>query len=107
MKNKENFCFDNFEEEVYDTYFVLIIYDIVSDKRRNRLVKLLKGYGERVQKSAFEAHLKKTVFNKLLKELEKFAKKEDSIRVYKIIGKGQTFYFGTNVVTINEESIII
>lgn len=107
MMQIEEFHFENFDEEVDDTYFALIIYDIISNKRRNKLVKLLKGYGERVQKSAFEAHLKKTLFNKLLKELDKFAKDEDSIRVYKIIGKGQTFYFGTNIETENEESIII
>ena len=31
---------------------VLIIYDIIDDKRRLRMVKLLEAYGTRVQKSA-------------------------------------------------------
>lgn len=32
---------------------VLIIYDIVDNKRRLAMVKLLESYGRRVQKSAF------------------------------------------------------
>ena len=39
-------------------YFVLIIYDISDNKRRNNMVKILSSYGFRVQKSAFEAMLK-------------------------------------------------
>ena len=34
-------------------YIVLVIYDIVDNKRRNRMVKCLERYGVRVQKSAF------------------------------------------------------
>lgn len=36
---------------------VLIIYDIVDNKKRNKMVKCLERYGVRVQKSAFEALL--------------------------------------------------
>ena len=35
--------------------FVIIVYDIVSTKVRNKLIKLIKAYGFRVQKSVFEA----------------------------------------------------
>lgn len=38
-------------------YIVLVIYDIVDNKKRNRMVKCLERYGVRVQKSAFEAYL--------------------------------------------------
>lgn len=34
-------------------YIVLIIYDIIDNKRRLTLSKLLCGYGIRVQKSSF------------------------------------------------------
>ena len=34
--------------------FYLICYDVVNDRRRNRVSRLLEGYGLRVQKSVFE-----------------------------------------------------
>jgi CRISPR-associated protein Cas2 len=34
--------------------FTIISYDIVQDRRRTRVMKLLKGYGTRVQYSVFE-----------------------------------------------------
>jgi len=40
-------------------YIVLVIYDIVDNKRRSRMVKCVERYGIRVQKSAFEAFLSK------------------------------------------------
>ncbi len=35
--------------------FVIIVYDIVSNNVRNRLIKLIRSYGFRIQKSVFEA----------------------------------------------------
>lgn len=35
----------------------VISYDISEDKRRNRIAKLLEGYGCRVQYSVFECHI--------------------------------------------------
>lgn len=43
--------FINFDYE--DHFTVVIIYDIIENKRRNRLAKLLSGYGYRVQRSSF------------------------------------------------------
>ena len=37
--------------------FYLVCYDIVSDRRRNKVSKLLEAYGLRVQKSVFECVL--------------------------------------------------
>lgn len=37
------------DDVISDKVYVLIIYDIVDDKRRNRLVRFLEGYGYRVQ----------------------------------------------------------
>ena len=63
--------------------YVLIIYDIVDNSRRTKLAKFLQGYGFRVQKSAFEALISHSLYTKLLREIEKFVTKEDSIRIYK------------------------
>ena len=43
------------------TKFCLVIYDIVSNKRRLKLAKLLEGYGVRVQRSCFELALEKLI----------------------------------------------
>ena len=49
-------------------YIVLVIYDIVDNKRRNRMVKCVERYGIRVQKSAFEAFLSKKKYERLVEE---------------------------------------
>ena len=36
---------------------LLVCYDIADTRRRNRVARLLEGYGQRVQKSVFECHL--------------------------------------------------
>lgn len=63
--------------------FYLVSYDVVDDKRRNKLAKKLKDYGKRVQYSVFECLLNE----EKIKELEKailpfFNQDEDSIRIY-------------------------
>ena len=50
----ENY-FWNTETTVEKKIYILVIYDIVSNKRRNAFAKKMNGYGFRVQKSAFEA----------------------------------------------------
>lgn len=45
---------------------VLIIYDIIDTKRRNNMVKLLESYGNRVQKSAFEALLTNRQYKEII-----------------------------------------
>lgn len=75
-------------------YYVLVIYDIVNNKKRTRLAKMLLGYGFRVQKSAFEAELRRTKYKQLLKSLQRFADEEDSIRIYKFLDRGQVTVIG-------------
>ena len=108
MEIMEEYFFQTEENGRNDDSLVLIIYDIVNNTRRNRLAKFLNGYGVRVQKSAFEAHLPKKKYEKLLREIVKFCNlKEDSIRVYKIIGKGQVNTWGVGQYEEQEEVIVI
>ncbi len=79
----------------------------MENKRRVKLAKYLQGYGFRVQKSAFEALIPKRKYEKLLAELPRFIGKEDSIKVYKIIGKGQVTSFGQNPESEPEDVIVI
>ena len=42
--------------------YLVIAYDTPDDRRRARLAKLLKGFGERRQYSVFEARLTRAVY---------------------------------------------
>jgi CRISPR-associated protein Cas2 len=62
---------------------VVIAYDIVDDKRRNRIASELRNYGVRVQRSVFECHTDRKEFNRLLSSLETMTDMtEDHIRFY-------------------------
>lgn len=64
-------------------YIVLVIYDIVENPRRARMVKCLEGYGVRVQKSAFEAFLTKQRYACMIEKTSHIIDPAtDSLRVY-------------------------
>lgn len=64
-------------------FIVLMIYDIVDNKRRNKMVKCLEAYCVRVQKSAFEALLNRRQYEKMLRESSILIDEAvDSLRVY-------------------------
>ncbi len=61
----------------------IIAYDIVSNKRRRRIARLLESHGIRMNRSVFECTLDKKTLKELLKKLRKTIKKsEDSILLY-------------------------
>lgn len=103
----ENYFFNIDESLESDKVFVLIIYDISDNKKRIKLSKLLLGYGFRIQKSAFEATITKKKYKELVERLPAYTSSEDSIRVYKIIGKGQVKSFGKKTEEENEDIIVI
>jgi len=104
----ENYFFETSEFETKENkLYVLIIYDIINNQKRNKLAKFLQGYGFRIQKSAFEAFLTKSLYQKMLREIRVFVSPEDSIRVYKIIGKGQVTVMGVQESVQPEEVVII
>ncbi|HIK11915.1 MAG TPA: CRISPR-associated endonuclease Cas2 [Oscillatoriaceae cyanobacterium M33_DOE_052] len=64
---------------------VVISYDVSEDKRRNKIHKVLKSYGQRVQYSVFECQLTDTQYAKLRSRLSKLIKpEEDNIRFYSL-----------------------
>lgn len=103
----ENYFFDVQENTSTNNLFVLIIYDIENNKQRNKLAKLLSGYGFRVQKSAFEAMIPKRKYDELIERLPAFVSSCDSIRVYKIIGKGQVVSFGKKFENEQEDIVVV
>ncbi|HZK39468.1 MAG TPA: CRISPR-associated endonuclease Cas2 [Clostridia bacterium] len=88
-------------------YPVLIIYDVSSTKRRNKLVKLLKRYARRVQRSAFECVIDKRLFEKLLAEIDNFFNPGDLIRVYRLTSSADVKTWGNIGETEYEEVIVI
>ena len=66
------------------SYYV-VSYDIVSDRRRYRVARVLLGHGERVQYSVFECMLTLAQFERMWDELkELIAPEEDSLRAYRL-----------------------
>ncbi len=64
-------------------HLYLVCFDIVSDKIRYRVVKILLKYGSRVQKSVFECILDDRQFIEMKKNLDhKIQRDKDSIRYY-------------------------
>jgi CRISPR-associated protein Cas2 len=63
--------------------FYLIAYDVVQDRRRNRVAHLLEGYGMRIQKSVFECVLTPDQRDMLQRKLSCYIKpEEDQVRFY-------------------------
>ena len=63
--------------------FYVISYDIPDDPRRNRLAKVLKGFGTRVQYSVFEAHLTQSQFEQMKQAVSNVIDPdEDAVRYY-------------------------
>ena len=88
-------------------YVVLIIYDIVSNKQRVKMAKLLSSYGTRVQKSAFEARLSKKQYNKLLKDIQRMLKQDDNVRIYRMTGYEEIRTFGSKEYETFDDVVII
>ena len=65
--------------------FVVVSYDIPDDRRRNRVCKLLKDYGERVQYSVFECMLRPGDLKRLRERLKPLlVLEEDDVRFYRL-----------------------
>ena len=63
----------------------IVVYDIVKDKRRNKIARILGGYGQRVQYSVFECLLIQKQFDSLWEEVgEVVDESEDSVRAYRL-----------------------
>ena len=68
----------------------VIVYDISDDNRRNRVSKFLKGWGRRVQKSAFECDLSPDELSVVREQLEGLMDvSEDRCHIYRLCGECQ------------------
>ena len=87
--------------------FALVIYDIIENKKRTRFAKFMNGFGTRVQKSCFEVVISLPAFEKMMKNIGKYCESEDSIRVYRIQGKGQVYQWGKAGPKEEEEVLVL
>lgn len=67
----------------------VISYDISNNRLRNKVAKLLEGYGRRVQFSVFECYLTEKQFSQLYKKMTFLLSDtgENGIRIYRLCGK--------------------
>ncbi len=67
----------------------VIAYDIVNDRRRNRVAKFLEGEGRRIQKSVFECELSSPEeLRRVTTRLKKLLKTaEDCCHIYQVCGE--------------------
>ena len=86
---------------------MLIIYDICDNKQRHKLAKFLQGYGQRIQRSAFEAYLQENEYNRMISGIRKYATDEDNIRIYKLHQGMPILNLGKDVKVYNDDVIII
>lgn len=102
----ENYIFENEIEHKTAKKLVLVIYDIVNNKKRTKFVKFLENYGVRVQKSAFEMIITLNQYNELISKIPYYISEEDNIRVYKLKADGEVVSWGSGM-TQAEEIIIL
>lgn len=71
----------------YVSMFYVVTYDIPDDLRRNRLAKVLKDFGERVQWSVFECLLDNHLYDRMVQRIaETVEEAEDRVRIYQLCG---------------------
>lgn len=94
-------------------YYVIVLFDISDAKKYRLLTKVLKGYGTRIQKSVFEAQLKRSQIKTLIASVEKlmssrrFFNPDDNIRIYEIAGHCDLTIFGECHIDVIEDNIFV
>ena len=90
--------------------FYLVSYDIPDDRRRTKLAKALKDYGDRVQYSVFECILDARLLESMKKRItDLIDESEDSVRIYDLCAgcEKNIVIIGQGVVSKEEEVYIL
>lgn len=62
---------------------LVVAYDVMEDRRRNRLARFLMGYLDRVQKSVFEGAIEDRRYQAMKTGIEEIVDREtDTVRIY-------------------------
>ncbi len=90
--------------------FYAVCYDVTDDRRRLEVARVLKDFGQRVQKSVFEANIDPQEFERLkTRVLRVLHPQEDTLRVYSLCAScsDRVVVFGRGEVTRDPEVIIL
>ena len=89
--------------------FYLVSYDIPDDKKRTKMAKTLRDFGERVQLSVFECILDDILLKRMISRVTKIISEDDSVRVYALCAKCQELIkvFGRGTVVKDENVFIL
>lgn len=67
---------------------MIIAYDIAHPRRLNRVARIMKDYGKRVQKSIFEAEIDEKTFNEMKLRVEMVLnKREDGVKYFPLCNR--------------------
>ncbi len=67
---------------------MIVAYDIADPRRLAKVAKILKDYGERVQKSIFEVKVDDKMFSRMKARIEEVIKKEeDGVKYFPLCEK--------------------
>lgn len=94
-------------------YYTLVLFDIADIKKYGRLIKILKRYCARIQKSVFEAYLRQRQISELESDIQKlmcssrFYNPDDRVRIYKLSGRPCVTIFGAYESIGLEENIFL
>jgi len=89
----------------------ILCYDIESDSKRARLVKILEEYGERIQYSVFEFKLSEACYLEMMDKIEKAGLLNDNICSISIYPTCEACYkkierYGANKI-LTEDNIVL
>ncbi len=88
----------------------VLVYDIVNDRRRNKLHRTLKDYGTAVQRSVFEFDLNAAEVQKMMKRVEALTSPdEDTVRLYRLCAAclTETRILGEGTLSLDPDFYII
>lgn len=83
------------------SYYVLVLFDIADSKKYRLLLRVLKRYAVRIQKSVFEAWLKPRQIKEMseaiegLMSSERYYDPDDNVRVYRMASGCTAVVYGT------------
>jgi CRISPR-associated protein Cas2 len=88
----------------------VLVYDVVNDRRRNKLHRTLKDYGTAVQRSVSEFDLNAAEVQKMMKRVEALiSPDEDTVRLYRLCAAclTETRILGEGVLSLDPDFYII
>ena len=87
---------------------IVVAYDIEDDKKRTKVMKVLKNYGQWMQYSVFECNLNKEQFLQLQRRLSRLVNADvDSLRYYVLCESCQAKVIRIGGVRVRDETMFL